>query len=173
MSAASELHEQIILPGLDLLQSLGGPARAPAPERLLLAIAGQETAWVERVQRSKGRDGAWISGPARGFWQFERGGGVRGVLSHPRTVKLAYSLCSSRLVAPTATDVHLRLAKDDLLACGFARLLLLTDPAPIPEDQAGAWACYLRNWRPGKPDASRWPACWKEARAVVDGPDAP
>ncbi|HEY0201134.1 MAG TPA: hypothetical protein VGC24_05530, partial [Burkholderiaceae bacterium] len=63
----------------------------------------------------------------------------------------AQALCKVRGVAFTPQAVWDALDDDDLLAAGFARLLLYTDPAPLPAvgDVEGAWAYYLRNWRPG------------------------
>jgi hypothetical protein len=73
------------------------------------------------------------------------------VLGHPASAKLAASLCAQRGIPATSSAVYAALATDDLLACGFARLLLLTDPSPLPlpGDVDGAWDYYLRNWRPG------------------------
>lgn len=109
---------------------------------MLLAIGLQESRFEHRQQ---------VGGPARGFWQFERGGGVTGVLSHRSSAEFADEVCKARGVAPTPADVYAELAEDDLLACAFARLLLYTDPKPLPavEDAEGAWQYYLRNWRPG------------------------
>lgn len=116
----------------------------------LLAIALQESGLAARVQRG--------SGPARGMWQFEQGGGVHGVMTHPATAKLAAQLLARRGVPKTERSAYLALAGDDILACGFARLLLFTDPAPLPalDDVDGAWAYYQRNWRPGKPRPDDW-----------------
>lgn len=52
---------------------------------------------------------------------------------------------------PVATAVHPALEVDDVLAAGFARLLLWTDPHRLPAvgDVEGAWQLYLRTWRPG------------------------
>ncbi|MCY1303002.1 hypothetical protein D9M70_526890 [compost metagenome] len=43
------------------------------------------------------------------------------------------------------------LEHDDVLAAGFARLLLWSDPKPLPlaGDEQGAFDLYLRTWRPG------------------------
>ena len=58
-----------VLPGMALL-----PDRMDTPEArvMMLAIGLQESRFVHRRQ---------IKGPARGFWQFEQGGGVIGVVS--------------------------------------------------------------------------------------------
>jgi len=118
---------------------------------MLLATAQQESGLATRVQ-----DGG---GPARGLWQFERSG-VRGVLGHPRSSRLARRLCASRGCPANEYSVWASLAGDDLLACGFARLLLWTDPAPMPAlgDADGAWAYYRRLWRPGHPRQEHWAA---------------
>lgn len=154
---------------LDLLISIGGPRRDVRADALLLAIAGQESAWTHRVQRSRRKDGSFFDGPARGLWQFERGGGVAGVLHHRSTARLARALCVSRDVTPDPLPVWERLATDDILAAGLARLLLWTDPRPLPQigDQDGAWQAYLNSWRPGKPHPDRWPPNYRAALSDV------
>lgn len=119
----------------------------PEARVMLLAICGQEANFEARVQRLNGGG----SGPARGLWQFERGGGVHGVLNHAASAKWAAHLCLQRGVEPLDNPVHRALANDDLLAAGFARLLLYTDPKPLPAigDEDRAFAYYLRTWRPG------------------------
>src|SRR5690606_35531315 len=62
--------EQAIWPAYALLPSRMDSDRATV---MLLAIGLQESRFEHRRQ---------IKGPARGFWQFERGGGVRGVMTH-------------------------------------------------------------------------------------------
>lgn len=121
------------------------PARA-----LLLAIAGQEADFRHRWQVID-RARPDVRGPARGLWQFERGGGVAGVLSHPTTQAFAASVCKARGVRPVAAEVHVALERDDVLAAAFARLLLWSDPRalPAPTDSEGGWQLYLRTWRPG------------------------
>jgi hypothetical protein len=159
----------IIDDGLDLLASLDGPRRDKRADVLLLAISGQEADWTHRVQRSRRRDGTWFDGPARGLWQFERAGGVAGVLQHRASAQCARALCVARDVTPESRAVWERLATDDILAAGFARLLLWTDPRPLPaiDDQAGAWRVYIDGWRPGKPHPNRWPACHRAALSAV------
>ncbi|AZS80662.1 hypothetical protein ELS24_20745 [Achromobacter spanius] len=129
---------------------------------MLLAIGLQESRFVHRRQ---------INGPAVGFWQFERGGGVRGVLAHASSWADARSVCAVRDVEPTATDVYNSLAHDDILAAAFARLLLWTDPLRLPSlgDANGGWALYLRTWRPGKPHPETWAALYAQAMATVGG----
>jgi len=134
----------------------------PAARVMSLAIGLQESRFLHRRQ---------IGGPARGFWQFEQGGGVRGVLTHPSSRELAYGVCDEREVAATSRDVYNTLEHDDVLAAAFARLLLWTDPQRLPSlgDVDGAWALYLRTWRPGKPHPDSWPALYAQALAAVGG----
>jgi hypothetical protein len=144
------------------------PPRADTREArvLLLAIGLQESGLIQRVQVVAGGG----EGPARGLLQFERGGGVRGVLSHPASRDLALQICIARRLPAVSTSVVWdELATDDVLAFAFGRLLLTTDPKALPQlgDEQGAWACYQRNWRPGKPHPERWPANYAAALAAV------
>jgi hypothetical protein len=125
---------------------------------MLLATGGQESRFVDRIQ---------IGGPAHGFWQFEKGGGVKGVLTHPKTVRFAGAICSLHGIQASLNEVYDRLPHDDVLACCFARLLLYADPAPLPRlgDAQGAWDYYVRNWRPGKPHRESWDSIYEEALA--------
>ena len=138
----------------------------PADDRarvLMLAIAGQESSWTDRVQQG---------GPARGYWQFERGGGVAGVLSNAATIGAARLACAEARVMMTSGAVYDALATNDDLAAAFARLLLWSDVNPLPAlgEQDEGWNYYLRNWRPGKAGPDRWPANYQAAMAAVQGP---
>lgn len=138
------------------------PVKFATPESIvmLLAIGLQESRFQHREQ---------IGGPAVSFWQFERAGGVRGVLKHASTRRYATALCVLRSVADTDAAVYAAMREDDWLGCAMARLLLFTDPAPLPEigDASGAWRYYERNWRPGKPHPSSWPALYQRAVDAV------
>lgn len=93
-----------------------------------------------------------VCGPARGIWQFEKGGGVRGVLTHPSTKSAAVAACKALGVKPTEEGVFAALPGTvDVIDAVFARLLYWSDPRPLPTlgDSEGAWQYYLRNWRPG------------------------
>lgn len=140
------------------------PTKMDTPEAMvmLLAIGLQESRFLHRRQ---------IGGPARGFWQFERGGGVRGVLTHPASRDHAYRLCGGRGVDPVAAAVYPALEHDDVLAAGFARLLMWTDAnrLPVIGDAQGGWNLYARTWRPGKPHPQTWQALHAQAVAVVGG----
>lgn len=125
---------------LDLLPAKMRTAQAIVA---LLAIQLQEAPNGEQRQ---------IGGPAVGIWQFEKGGGIAGVLRHPASRPYALSVCKALGVEPNKDAVYAALQhSDDVLDAAFARLLLWTDAAPLPAvgDVAGAWQLYLRTWRPG------------------------
>lgn len=153
----SEIIKTGIEPALALL-----PAKmdTPAARVMLLAIGLQESRFIHRRQ---------INGPARGFWQFERGGGVVGVLTHSASAALARQVCEARGVAPTSPAVYAQLESDDVLAAAFARLLLWTDPGRLPavDDSKGGWDLYARTWRPGKPHPQTWADLYRQAVAEV------
>lgn len=127
----------------------------------MLAIGLQESRFQYRRQMGMG--------PATGFWQFERGGGVKGVLQHAVSKAKAAALCKARGVEAEPYAAWAALETDDVLAAGFARLLLLTDPRALPDvsDSVGAWDCYIRNWRPGKPHIETWSKFHRQAREAV------
>lgn len=127
-------------------------------QKMLIAIGLQESEFEHRVQ---------IGGPAKGYWQFEKGGGVRGVLEHKSSKHLAAHACQELDYPATPDAVYGALPNDALLACIFARLLLYTDPKPLPTTQQEAWAYYLRTWRPGKPKPSKWAANWDRAELAL------
>lgn len=132
---------------------------------MLYAIGLQESRFTHRAQVIDGGG----KGPARGYWQFERGGGVTGVLRHPSSRFWMNSVCNARNVPAQPMNVWLALETDDVLAAAAARLLLFTDPAKLPAigEQAEAWQYYLRNWRPGKPHPRTWPECYTTALESV------
>lgn len=124
----------------------------PAARVMLYAIGLQESNLKHRWQVTDPKRPEHM-GPARGLWQFERGGGVAGVMAHKASAKHAEALCHHFGVAPNTYDVygHLHLPEYDALAAGLARLLLWTDPAPLPAvgESIAAFAIYTRVWRPG------------------------
>jgi len=159
--------ETAIVPALALL-----PRHMDTPEArvLLLAIGLQESRFEHRCQVLNGGG----RGPARGFWQFERGtrasrGGVWGVYLHRASMEPLRELCRARDVAFDPADVWARLEHDDVLAAGVARLLLWTDPVSLPKpgEVRTAWEYYERNWRPGKPHPQKWPRSHRMAREAV------
>lgn len=165
MTACMSVIDGAINPALALLPA----AMDSAPARvMLLAIGLQESRLTARCQIIAGGG----RGPARGLWQFEAGGGVRGVMTHPTSRFWAAQVCASRSVPFIQSVVWAALETDDALAAAFARLLLFTDPRRLPTvgDPDAAWACYLRLWRPGKPHPATWPALYAEAVASIQQP---
>jgi hypothetical protein len=157
------LHSAIN-PALSLLPS---KMDSDAARVMLLAIGLQESRFKYRAQKTSD---PYRKGPARGFWQFERGGGVVGVMTHRATKDLAEALCKARGTPFDSSLIHARLEFDDVLAAGFARLLLWADYKPLPKvdaDHEEAWDCYIRSWRPGKPHRHTWDEFHQQARAKV------
>jgi hypothetical protein len=142
----SKIIERLIVPGLELL-----PRHMDTEEArvMLVAIGFQESRFIHRKQ---------IRGPARGFWQFEEGGGIRGVLNHRATAQLIKDVCAELRINPTQVECYEAVAYNDLLACCFARLLLYTLPQALPKvyEENKAWNQYLAAWRPGKPHPETW-----------------
>ena len=167
MSRDPLLDEVVMQAVFPALADLPPKFYTPAALQLMLAIGLQESKLMSRWQVLNGGR----KGPARGLWQFEQGGGVKGVLSHDATKDLATQACKRRGVAPVPAAVWGELEHDDVLAATFARLLLWTDPRtlPAPNDTEGGWAYYERNWRPGKPHPATWPAHWIRCRRFVFG----
>lgn len=122
----------------------------PRARLMLLTIALQESRLIHRRQLV-GRP-PQPTGPAKSFWQGEQGGGmVAGVRAHAATRDMAKTLYAAAGVEPTNAAIWNAIEHDDMLAAGLARLLLWSDPAPLPapHDVEAAWQLYLRTWRPG------------------------
>lgn len=142
---------------------LPGPMNSPEARVMLYAIGLQESRFTSRRQLVG--DPPRPVGPAKGYWQFERGGGCRGVVEHPASRYWMHRICAARNVPFTAAGVWDAVESDDVLAAAAARLLLFTDPRKLPEvgDAAGAWNLYIRTWRPGKPHRGTWDALYAQA----------
>lgn len=152
-----ELVARYILPAaLSML-----PPRMDTPEArvLLLAIAGQESGYEHRRQ---------VGGPALSLLQFERVG-LTGVLMHPASSRYADEVCKALLYdSHQADETHRAMAHNDVLTFALGRLLLWTDPHPLPPigEADWAWDVYLRTWRPGRPHRPRWDTSYQRARAA-------
>jgi hypothetical protein len=130
---------------------------------MLLAIGYQESRFTHRAQ---------IKGPARGFWQFEKMGGVQGVLQHKLT-KVPIRTALLHLNYPSNMDAHgcwAAIEHNDVLAFCFARLLLFTVPQSLPaaDNPTDGWEQYLSGWRPGKPHPATWGAAWAYAARLLN-----
>ena len=152
----SDVLQVVIFPGLALL-----PRRMYSPEAIamLLAIGLQESRFTHRRQ---------IGGPARGFYQFERGGGVAGVLRHYQTREVINNILDRLQYARDTDTSYAAIEHNDALATVYARLLLWTLPGPLPgpDDAAKAWEQYLEAWRPGKPHRQTWGDFYRQAWAI-------
>ena len=136
---------------------------SPQARVMLYAIGLQESRFTHRFQVLNGKPGQ--KGPARGYWQFEKGGGCKGVVNHAASRFWMANVCAARDVPLDAAAIWNAIETDDVLAAAAARLLLFTDPARLPGvgDQKGAWDLYIRVWRPGKPHPQTWPELYAEA----------
>lgn len=159
----------------DAVKNILNPALAWLPKHmdtprarvLLLCIALQESRFLYRAQLG--------GGPARSFWQFERGtkaskGGVWGIYLHPASRDLLQAACVAHGVKFEPLSIWQAIEHNDILACICARLLLWTDVQKLPElgEVDAAWELYAeRTWRPGKPHLETWPAYYAAALAEV------
>jgi len=161
---ASTFYSEILFPHLEGFGRVTSIPNTISVRRFLLAVAIQESGLKHRYQVvGKGK-----AGPARGWWQFEEGGGVAGVLDHKATRGLALRWCAYCQVEPSPASVWRALEGHDALATGFARLLLYSDPTAIPTEERTAWVLYAHKlWKPGKPHPATWPNSWKTASEVV------
>jgi hypothetical protein len=130
-------------------------------EVLLVAIAIQESELKYRRQHR--------NGPARSLWQIE-----------PTTALDCLVRCSVALEVWESMGFKLdanawspfgsaciALQFSDVGACAIAAGILRITPGRLPEvgDQDGAFAYYLKAWRPGVPRKDDWPASYRAALA--------
>lgn len=136
----------------------------PAATAQILATGLQESKFKHRKQ---------IGGPAMGFFQFERGGGIAGVLRHEATaqhVRAALRALCYPASAATPETCYRLVADNDVLAAVFARLLLWTVPGRLPNRHEAeyGWRVYIDGWRPGKPHRNSWNVYFNSAWQRVD-----
>lgn len=145
--------QRAVDPGLALLPSY---MTCDCSRVILMSIAGQETNWAARIQSG--------GGPAHGYWQFQIEG-VNEVIE--KQGPLANAVLKT-LDIPI-TEAYAAVQYNDLVACVFARLLLWNDPAALPAwgDLAGSFGYYNRNWRPGKPDQTRWGPAYSSSMNAI------
>lgn len=133
------------------------PAKLDSTEAkaMLMAIAMQESRWDHRRQ---------IGGPARGFWQFERGG-LEGVLRHRASQPLIHAVLDRLDYDHLVGNSYIAIEHNDVLAFAYARCLLWTLPDPLParSEAAEGWNQYYAAWRPGKPHRATWAKFFNDA----------
>jgi hypothetical protein len=154
----SKLLKTAILPALSELESAGITDSFEA-RRFLLAIALQESGLKHRRQVVGGTE----SGPACSFWQFEKGGGCRGVLTHKLTAQRMRNVCEDYNVQATPEGLWEAMRYQDIVAAIAARLLVYTLPSPLPTNAEQGWKQYIEAWRPGKPHPQTWAGHWETA----------
>ncbi len=157
------LLKTAIIPALIELRG-AGMADTLEVRRFMLAIALQESGLQHRRQVSA--DGT-ESGPAASFWQFEKGGGCKGVLAHPAVAQRMRAVLDAFNVESNALALWEAMRYQDIVAAVAARLLIYTLPAELPETADQGWSQYISAWRPGKPHISTWAANWAVADAAV------
>lgn len=159
------VSSEIIIPTLSRMSEATGKSSLDslAAEAMLLAIGLQESNFAHRQQVVDGEE----KGPAVSYWQFEKNGGVEGVVKHRATAPILQAL-------NYPLDKHIlweQMKTDDVLGCVMARLLLWSDPSPLPtplyDYRGSAWDTYKRIWRPGKPHPERWAMNWINALKTI------
>ena len=162
------LLKTAIIPALGMLDST---LDTPAARALLIAIALQESGLKARRQILEAGKPWWESKPgaANSFWQFERDGGVRGVLRHPGASAIVLPVLADLLYPRDPYAVHEALIHNDVLACVLARALLYSVPDAMPaqNEPDKGWAIYIKAWRPGKPHPAEWPENYRIAWEAV------
>lgn len=154
-----KLFDQIYGVAMELLPTQMDSAEARA---MLIAIALQESRFEHRRQ---------IGGPAKSFWQFEQGGGVRGVLNHSASRTHIRTVLKEMCYDETPITSYTAIEHNDVLACVYARLLLWTlpDSLPLKGQEDRGWQQYFNAWRPGKPHRETWDIYFRQAWELVDG----
>ncbi len=154
-----EIVRDFILPGLSFLPV---EMNTPAARAMLFAIGMQESRFEYRRQNLS----PYGYGPARGFWQFEKGG-ISGVMLHNASREHIVNVCKDLVIYIESdfSTVYEAIAYNDPLACCFARLLLWTLPGDLPEmnEPQKGWDQYLAAWRPGKPHPESWKSYFNTA----------
>lgn len=158
-----DVYMSAINPAYILLGRLAPEKKWASPEAtvMLLAIGMQETGFLTRIQ--------YGNGPARSFWQFEQGGGVKGVLNHHAVGSVAKKVCDFFGLPVEPKAVWKAMETNDVLGAAMARLLLYSSPKALPKlgEQDAAWKMYENNWRPGRPHPDKWPANYAAALKEV------
>lgn len=159
----SRLLKTAILPALAEL-SESGIKDSKEARRFLLAIALQESALSHRRQVVGGAE----NGPAVSFWQFEKGGGCVGVLTHKSVHNVMEKICRDYNVQPIPAMLWEAMRYNDIVAACAARLLVYTLPQNLPQTAEVGWEQYIAAWRPGKPHHEKWSANWHIADDAVE-----
>lgn len=133
------------------LSLLPGKMTSDGAVAMIMAIGLQESEFRARVQGG--------NGPAHGFGQFERAGGVTEILTSPVTRPVLLPILELLCVKPTAAICYDAIVYNDVLALVFMRLLLWKYPGALPREHEleKGWTQYEAAWRPGRPRPQAWP----------------
>ncbi len=134
-----------------------------AARAMVIAICLQESKLLYRRQMN--------DGPARGFAQFEMGGGILGVLTHAQTRPHIEHVLTTLGYNHSLETSYAAIEHNDVLCAAFARLLLWTVPGALPGETSAqlGWTQYLSAWRPGKPHHATWGICFERGWASAKG----
>lgn len=163
------IRDYIIKPSREILNEFWTDKHPSEADVELLAIAQQESGCCNRFQRLA----SGYPGTARSLWQIETNTCSAVLVRWP-----ALRQCLSRIwikegdhvfAALLSDPLHPWLAWSDMAAFWTARGILALDPAPLPAigDIQGAWDCYIKNWRPGKPRLNDWRASYEIALDAI------
>jgi len=154
----SDVLQVAIYPGLALLPK---QMNSPAAIAMLLTIGLQESRFTYRRQ---------VGGPARGFYQFEKMGGVAGVLQHYQTSIIINGVLDRLQYDRSVSTSYSAIEHNDVLATAFARLLLWTLPDTLPQkdEYERSWEQYIEAWRPGKPHRQTWNEFYRQAWGIFE-----
>ena len=117
-----------IAPALAELEAAGIKDTTDA-RRFLLAIALQESSLRYRRQVLAG--GAQ-TGPAASWYQFEKGGGCVGVLTHRAVADRMKKVCADYNIEAAPQGLWEGMRFNDVVASAAARLLIYTLPKNLP-----------------------------------------
>lgn len=159
----ARLLNTAIIPALAELEKFG-IKDTPDARRIVLAIALQESGLRHRRQVVAGGAEA---GPASSFWQFEQGGGCKGVLTHHASGARMTKICEAYNVQPTPAGLWEAMRYQDIVAAAAARLLIFTLPTALPKTEDDGWEQYISGWRPGKPHKQTWAGHWATATTAT------
>lgn len=174
LERVKQIVATVILPvHQGLMEEFGVPN---TPEAVALSVAAM---WQESKFHTRDQGDDNVLGPATGWGQFEKMGGVAEILQARQTKDIAAELCRRAQVAASPDPVWRLFASaaGDQLHVAFVRLLTWKDPQALPPataaGQEAAYQYYDRNWRPGKKRPQDWPASWAMGLAVVGTPAVP
>lgn len=156
LNRAKMVNESILTPALKLL-----PARMDSYNaRVQLLATGLQESLLYHTRQ--------IRGPARGYWQFESGGGLRGIMNHASSKTHLMNVTQQLGLPWDRSRLFEAIEKDQVFAAVCARLLYWTDPRSLPQNNAKeAWDYYIRNWRPGKPHRHTWDNYYRIAQEAM------